>query len=310
MFGVAPICQALSANDMQIAPRTFHAWAKRAPSKRALWDMTIVEVLSGYHQLNARGRKKPESMYGAVKMWAHLRREGIEVARCTVERLMREHGWRGLTRGGRAPKTTVSDPDAARAPDLVKRQFLPAAPNVLFVADFTYVALFGGGFAYTAFVIDGFAGLIVGWECSLLKKQDFMIRAIRQAGSFQRRQGHALKGKPIHHSDAGSQYTAFHFGEALFLEGMMPSIGTVGDAYDNALAETTIGLYKAECIRDDSPFRYGPLMTLADVEQVTSEWVDWYNNRRIMHRLGLRTPAEHEAAYYDQSSPSTPLGHK
>jgi putative transposase len=297
-FGVAPICRALSAHGIAIAPRTYWARQAAAPGKRALWDTAVTEILAGIYEPDRNGRRPPESLYGTVKMWAYLQRQGIPVAKCTVERLKRAHGWRGATRGRRV-RTTIADPAASRAPDLVRRQFKAARPGQLHVADFTYVPLAGGRFAYTAFVIDAFAGLIPGWECSLSKQAAFVERAIRQAAEYRARQGNPITGDAIHHSDAGSQYTSVHFTETLMLAGLMPSIGTVGDALDNALAETTIGLYKTECIREDSPFRNGPLETLADVEQITSAWVHWYNTSRLMHRLGRRPPAEAEAEYYD-----------
>jgi putative transposase len=236
-------------------------------------------------------------LYGTVKMWAHLNRQGIPVAKCTAGRLKRAYGWRGVTRG-RQVRTTVADPAASRAPDLVRRRFKASRPGQLHVADFTYVPLVTGRFAYTAFVIDAFAGLIPGWECSVSKETAFVESAIRQATAYRARQGHPITGDAIHHSDAGSQYTSVHFTETLILAGLAPSIGTVGDALDNALAETTIGLYKTECTRDGSPFRNGPLETLADVEEITSQWVCWYNTSRLMHRLGRRPPAEAEAEYY------------
>jgi transposase InsO family protein len=296
-FGVVPICRALTQLGVPIAPRTYYAHLSRAPSKRALWDVTVVELLAGFYHPDQHGRRTPESLYGASKMWAHLRRLGVPVARCTVERLMREHGWRGVTRA-RTERTTVADPAASRAPDLVNRCFAADRPDALWVADFTYVPLAGGGFGYTAFVIDAFAGCIPGWECSGSKHTAFVESAIRQAVALRARQGHPLAGGTIHHSDAGSQYTAVHFGETLLLAGLTGSIGSVGDALDNALAETTIGLYKTECIREDSPFRTGPIATLADLEEVTSAWVAWYNHDRLMHRLGRRPPAEAEADYY------------
>ena len=203
-FGVAPICTALTAHGCQIAPRTYYAWARRAPSKRALWDTTVTEVLAGYYEPDEHGRRPPESLYGSLKMWAHLNRAGIQVARCTVERLMRANGWRGATRAKKV-RTTVPDPAATRAPDLVNRQFAVEAPNRLLVADFTYVRLASGTFAYTAFVIDAFAGLIVGWECSTSKHTTFVERAISQASALRARQGNPLQNKAIHHSDAGSQ---------------------------------------------------------------------------------------------------------
>ena len=296
-FGVVPICRALGVHGVQIAPRTYWAHRSAAPSKRALWDTTITEILAGIYEPDAEGNRPPESLYGYLKMWAHLRRQGIPVARCTVERIMQVNGWRGATRARRV-RTTIVDPAATRAPDLVRRRFGVIAPNRLLVADFTYVPMDGGGFGYTAFVIDAYAGLIPGWECSLTKNTAFVERAIRAAGVFRAREGHPLTGDTIHHSDAGSQYTAIHFTETLMLSGLIPSIGTVGDALDNALAETTIGLYKTECVREGSPFRNGPLRTLADLEDITSAWVHWYNTSRLMHRLGRRPPAEAETEYY------------
>ena len=296
-FGVVPICRALAVHRVQIAPRTYWAHRSAAPSKRALWDTTITEILAGVYEPDERGKRPPESLYGILKMWAHLQRQGVPVARCTVERIMRANGWRGAMRA-RWVRTTVADPAAARAPDLVRRRFRSARPDALHVADFTYVPLHGAGFGYTAFVIDAYAGLIVGWECSLTKNTAFVERAIRAAAARRAREGHPLSGDTIHHSDAGSQYTATYFTETLMLAGLTPSVGTVGDALDNALAETTIGLYKTECVRDGSPFRNGPLRTLADIEDATSAWVHWYNTHRLMHRLGRRPPAEAEAEYY------------
>ncbi len=203
-----------------------------------------------------------------------------------------------MTRTRRTPRTTETDPAAARAPDLVNRGFRVPAPNRLVVADFTYVPM-TYGFGYTAFVVDAHAGLIPGWECSLTKDAAFVQRALRHAASYRIRQGHPFDDT-VHPSDAGSQYTAAHFGDTLMLAGLLPSVGTVGDAYDNALCETTIGLYKTECIRDGSPFRNGPIHTLADLDDATSAWVSWYNQSRLMHRLGRRPPAEAEAEYYDR----------
>jgi putative transposase len=173
-----PICRALSAHGVKIAPRTYWARARRPPSRRALADVALTAILAGIYEPDERGRRKPESLYGSLKMWEHLNRQGIPVARCTVERLMRAHGWRGVTRA-RTVRTTVADPAHSRAPDLVKRDFTAQRPGQLHVADFTHVPLDGGGFGYTAFVIDAFAGLIAGWECSLSKQTAFVERAIR-----------------------------------------------------------------------------------------------------------------------------------
>src|SRR6266487_2113889 len=205
----------------------------------------------------------------------------------------------GNDRGPRTTRTTVPDPAHPRHPDLVNRDFRAARPGQLLVADFTYVPLAGGGFGYAAFVIDAFAGTIAGWECSLSKATAFVQRAIAQAADHLRRAGGgALPAGAVHHSDAGSQYTSLRYAESLMLAAMAPSVGTVGDAYDNALAETTIGLYKSECVRDGSPFRDGPIASLANLERITAAWVHWYNNQRLMHRLGLRPPAEADAGYW------------
>jgi putative transposase len=230
-------------------------------------------------------------------MWAHLQRDGIPVARCTVERVMRANGWRGVVRAKKI-RTTEPDPVAARAADLVNRQFTVDAPNLLGVADFTYVRLAGGSWVYTALVIDAYAGRIVGWECSASKETEFVDSAIRQAVALRKREGNPMHANMIHHSDAGSQYTSIRLGETLMLAGLRPSVGSMADAYDNALAETTISLYKTEAIGEDSSFRAGPLRRLADVEAVTADWVTWYNSSRLMHRLGRKPSIEYETDYY------------
>jgi putative transposase len=296
-------------HGVQIAPRTYWAHRSAAPSKRELSDTTISEILAGFYEPDEKGNRPPESLYGSLKMWAHLHRQGIPVARCTVEKITRAHGGRGAMRT-RKVRTTERDPTHNRAPDLVRRRFRASRPDTLHVADFTYAPLDGGGFGYTAFVIDAFAGLITGWECALTKNTAFVERAIRAAAERRAREGHPLCGDTIHHSDAGSQYTAIHFTETLMLAGLIPSVGTVGDALDNALAETTIGLYKTECVREGSPFRNGPVCTLADLEDITSAWVHWYNTSRLMHRLGRRPPAEVEAEYYERRQAAEHPGHR
>jgi putative transposase len=200
-------------HGVQIAPRTYWAHRSAAPSKRALWETTITEILAGVYEPDAEGRRPPESLYGYLKVWAHLRRQGIPVARCTVERIMRANGWRGVTRARRV-RTTVADPAATRAPDLVDR---------LLVADFTYMPMATGGFGYTAFVIDAYAGLIPGWECSLSKQTAFVERAFRHAVAYRARQGRTLRRNTIHHSDTGSPYTAMHFTETMMLNGLIPA---------------------------------------------------------------------------------------
>ena len=203
-YGVAPICRVLTAHGATIAPRTFYAWLKRPLSARAVWDVTISGVLASYYlERDERGRRKPEALYGSLKMWAHLQRLGIEVARCTVERLMRANGWAGTTRRKKV-RTTIADPAAMRPPDLVERGFGVDAPDLLHVADFTYVRT-SSGWVYTAFVVDAFAGRILGWECSTSKHTDFVVRAVDQTVALRARQGNPLHGNTIHHSDAGSQ---------------------------------------------------------------------------------------------------------
>jgi putative transposase len=236
-------------------------------------------------------------------MWAHLQRQGIKVARCTVERLMRRNGWQGVVRAKRV-RTTIPDRASSRAPDHVDRQFLVDAPNRLFVADFTYVRV-SHGFVYVAFVIDAFAGAIVGWDVTTSPNTAMVERAFADALELRRRQGHPVEPGAIHHSDAGTQYTSLIFGDRLVEEGIIPSIGSVGDAYDNALAETTIGLFKTECIRADSPFHHG-LTNRADVELATAEWVHWFNTSRLMHRLGRTTPTEAETEHYARTQTTEP----
>ena len=290
----------LSEYGCPIAPRTYYAHLQRPPSARALRDAAVTARIAQARTPNERGRRAPESLYGVVKTQAWLNRTRVDgeplVARCTVQRVMRRNDWAGVTRR-RKVRTTIADPSHARAADLVHRNFVVGAPNRLVVADFTDTPLTSAK-AYTAFVIDAYAGAITGWECSTSKATAFIERALRQAGQFRRNQGKPLQGNTIHHSDAGSQYTSIHFGETLLLEGLVPSIGTVGDAYDNALAETTIGLFKTECYRTGSPFLPRQPRTLAELEDAVAAWVHWYNTDRLMHRIGLIPPLEFEAAYY------------
>ena len=243
-FGVVPICRALAVHGVQIAPRTYWAHRSAAPSKRALWDTTITEILAGYYEPDADGKRPPESLYGSLKMWAHLQREGIPVARRTVERIMRRNGWRGVVRARRTPRTTEPDPAAARAPDLVGRRWRVGAPNLLEVADFSYVPM-TCGFGYTAFVVDAYAGLIAGWECSLTKDTGFVERALRHAAAFRARQGRPFDDT-IHHSDAGSQ-TRFnrwtqHLDDGGVFDGTTTGMGSgVDGAGGDALTGTAAG---------------------------------------------------------------------
>ena len=225
-------------------------------------------------------------VYGARKIWRQLNREEIRVARCTVERLMRQLGLRGVVRGRRC-RTTISDAAANHPADLVNRQFKATRPNQLWVADFTFVATWSG-FVYVAFIIDVFARRIVGWRVSNSMRTDLVLDALEQA--IWARAG--VEGV-IHHSDRGSQYLSIRYTERLAEAGLEPSVGSSGDSYDNALAETIIGLYKTEVI-----WPRGPWKGVEDVEYATLEWVDWFNNRRLLEPIGNVPPAEFEMKYY------------
>ena len=229
-------------------------------------------------------------VYGANKVWRQLGREGIEVARCTVERLMRQQGLRGVIRG-KVVRTTISDRNAPCPQDKVNRQFRAERPNQLWVSDFTYVSTWQG-WLYVAFVIDVFARRIVGWRVSDSMRTDFVLDALEQA--LHARQPER-DGTLIHHSDRGSQYVSIRYSERLAEAGIEPSVGSRGDSYDNALAETINGLYKAELIH-----RRGPWKTKAAVELATLEWVSWFNTQRLLGSIGHIPPAEAEANYYQQ----------
>jgi len=230
------------------------------------------------------------SVYGARKVWWQLRRDGVAVGRCRVERLMRRMGLAGAVRG-KTVRTTVSDKDGVRAADLVKRQFAAGAPNRLWVADFTYVATWAGT-VYVAFAIDVFSRRIVGWRASMSKETTLVLDAIDMGLRARRYHPQPGADKLVHHSDAGSQYTSFRFTQHLLDADIDASIGTVGDALDNALAESTIGLYKTELIKPQ-----GPWHNINEVDVATQAWVEWYNNRRLHGACGGRPPAEFEALY-------------
>jgi transposase InsO family protein len=283
VYGVEPICA-----EVPIAPSTYyeHKARERDPERvpaRAKRDVTLRAEIRRVWDENF-------SVYGAQKVWRQLVREDVEVARCTVERLMREMGLEGAVRGRRFKKTTVADEAADRPMDLVCREFVASRPNELWVADLTYVATWAG-FVYVAFVVDVFARLIVGWRASRSLRSDLALDALEQAIVVRR----DIEGL-VHHSDRGVQYLSIHYTERLAEAGIEPSVGSVGDSYDNALAETVIGLYKTEVIE-----RRGPWRSLEAVEFATLEWVDWFNNRRLLEPLGHVPPAEYEAAYYETS---------
>jgi len=278
-YGVEPICR-----QLPIAPSTYYHYKARQadPNKvspRHQRDQLLKPQIQRVWKENFR-------VYGARKVWLQLNREGIPVARCTVERLMREMELRGVVRGKRQI-TTISDPKQDRAPDLVKREFKAIRPNQLWVADFTYVATWSG-FVYVAFVIDVYSRCIVGWRVSTSMKTELVLDALEQA-LWARKNRREL----IHHSDRGSQYLSIRYTERLAEAGVDASVGTTGDSYDNALAETIIGLYKTEIIH-----QRGPWKGRESVEYATLEWVDWFNNRRLLKPIGDIPPAEKEKEYY------------
>jgi transposase InsO family protein len=280
-YGVEPICKVLP-----IAPSTYRAHAARRadPTRlpaRAQRDLVLTGDIQRVFDTNF-------GVYGVRKVWRQLGREGKEVARCTVARLMRRMGLQGAVRG-REVRTTVSNPAASCPLDRVNRQFHAPRPNALWLSDFTYVATWQG-FVYVAFIIDAYARRIVGWRVSRTAHAAFVLDALEQALADRRPvQGGGL----VHHSDRGDQYVSIRYTERLAEVGIEPSVGSVGDSYDNALAESINGLYKTEVIR-----RRGPWRSLEAVEFATLEWVEWFNNRRLLEPIGNIPPAEAEARYY------------
>ena len=289
--GVEPICK-----ELPIAPSTYHEQKAREadPSRlpeRVVRDTQLREEIE-------RVWKEHFGVYGARKVWRQLKREKIDVARCTVERLMREMGLDGAIRGRKYKKTTIVDEASERPADLVHRDFTADRPNRLWVADLTYVATWVG-FVYVAFITDVFSRKIVGWRVSNSLRSDLALDALEQAL-------HARPGIDalVHHSDRGVQYLSIRYTERLAEAGIEPSVGTVGDSYDNALAETINGLYKTEVIR-----RNGPWRNIEEVEFATLEWVDWFNNRRLFGPIGNIPPIEFEALYYErQETPAMVVG--
>lgn len=288
-YGVEPICRVL-----QIAPSGYYEYKARAASPtrrsaRAQRDETLGEdirrVWDAHHQV-----------YGARKVWQQLRRDGTQVARCTVERLMGELGLAGVVRGRRV-RTTVPEPAADRPLDLVQRQFTATKPNELWVADFTFVTTWRG-FVYVAFVIDVFSRRLVGWRAHTTMRRDLVLDALEQA-LHDRETDASL----VHHSDRGVQYLSLRYTERLAEAGVAPSVGSRGDSYDNALAESIIGLYKTEVIRRRAPWR-----SFEDVEYATLEWVAWFNTQRLLEPLGYLPPAEYEEQFYHDQTAQADLG--
>jgi len=274
---------------LQFAPSTYYAAKRRRPCRRRLRDHELVLEIHRVFDDNY-------SVYGARKVWRQLNREGIRVARCTVERLMRQAGLAGRVRGAKR-RTTIADV-GARPADLVEQRFEAARPNQLWIADITYVATWSG-FAYTSFVIDVYSRRIVGWRVWNRLKADLALDALEMA-IWSRTEN--LDGL-VHHSDRGSQYLSIVYTERLAAEGAVTSVGSRGDSYDNAMAETVIGLYKSELIT-----MHGPWRTVEDVELATLAWVHWWNNTRLHSAIGHIPPAELEAGYYRQQHPASRAG--
>jgi putative transposase len=291
-WGVESICAVLTEHGVPIAPSTYYEHASRVPSDRHCRDQALTAEISRVHADNF-------GVYGARKVWLQLNREGVTVARCTVERLMRAAGLVGAARG-RVKRTTVADPAAERARDLVSRDFAPIAPDRLWVADLTYVSTWSG-WVYVAFVIDAYARRILGWRTATTMTTDIVLDAVEQAIWTRARVGVTDLVGLVHHNDRGSQYTSIRFSERLAVAGIAASVGSVGDSFDNALAETINGLYKTELIKPRKPWR-----TVDEVELATAEWVDWFNHRRLYEYCGDIPPAELEATYYAQQ-PAQPI---
>ena len=290
-YGVEPICAVVP-----IAPATYYEHHARRlnpelrPEREKRDDELRIEIEQVW--------KANFSVYGAKKVWRELGRQGVEVARCTVERLMRGMGLQGAVRDRAFKVTTTPGELASRPPDLVERRFRADRPNQLWVADLTYVSTWAG-FVYVAFVIDVFSRVIVGWRVSRSLRSDLALDALEQAL-------HARPGSEglVHHSDRGVQYLSIRYTDRLLEAGLEQSVGSVGDSYDNALAETVIGLFKTEVI-----WRRGPWRSLEDVEFAVLEWVDWFNNRRLLEPLGYVPPAQFETEYYRaQQTPATAAG--
>ncbi|MEW1982067.1 IS3 family transposase [Citricoccus sp. NPDC079358] len=301
---VESILRVLRQQGLQIAARTYRAWKNPAriadrTVTDALVEDKIRELAWEFNEVTGCRQMTPEGLYGRRKMLALIRRQPgfVGASRGAVDRAMRTLGLEGIVRAKKL-RTTIPGADGKRAGDMLNRDFTAPAPNLVWVTDFTYVRTWAG-FVYVAFVLDVFAQRIVGWHASTSMRVDLVMTPLGIALWQRDREGHPVSpGDLIHHSDAGSQYTAIRYTEHLDLEGIAPSIGTVGDAYDNALMETVNGLYKTECIRT-TVFHSGPFRTLSDVEFATAGWVDWYNNRRLHGTLGMITPVEFETLHYE-----------
>jgi putative transposase len=283
-YGVEPICR-----ELPIAPQTYYAARTRLPSARAVRDEVLAEKIYDIHDANF-------GVYGVRKVHAQLRRDGELVARCTVERLMKREGLRGIRRT-KGPRTTVSGPLSERPEDLVDRRFTATAPNCLWVADITYIRTFSG-WVYAALVIDVFSRRVVGWQLSTSLHTELALDAL-EMGIWTRRHAGRDLSQLIHHSDRGVQYRAIRYTERLADAEAVASVGTKGDSYDNALAEAFNSLYKAELIRNK-----GPWTGINDLEIATAEYIDWFNHRRLHGEIGYRPPVELENEFLQRTTPA------
>lgn len=296
-WGVESICNQLTELGTKIAPATYYEHRSRQPTSREVRDEDLKPRISAVHAANY-------GVYGARKVWLTLNRQRSQgeapIARCTVERLMRELGLAGAVRG-KVKRTTISDPSSPKPSDLVGRRFTPLAPDLLWVADFTYVSTWSG-WCYTAFVIDAYARRIVGWSVSTSMTSQLVVDAVEQAIWTRRREGSDLTSLIAHH-DHGVQYMSVAHSERLDAAGIRPSTGAVGSSYDNALAESINGLYKTELIKPRRPWK-----GLDDLEIATAEWVDWFNHRRPYQYCNDLTPVEAEQAHYAHHQTPAPAG--
>lgn len=281
-FGVEPICK-----DLQVAPSTYYAHRTRPPSVRSLRDATTAHVIAKVHADNY-------GVYGARKVHAEMTRLGHPVARCTVERLMRAAGLRGITRA-KGPRTTIGGAGPETRPDLVERDFTATAPDQLWVADITYVRTFAG-WVYAAFVTDVYSRRVVGWQLSKSLRTDLALDALEMGIWTRQRAGHDVTGL-THHSDKGVQYVAIRYTQRLAEAGAVASVGSTGDSCDNALAEAFNSLFKAELVRNKGPWK-----SIDDLEIAIAEYIDWFNHRRLHGEIGLIPPAELEDTYYRQNT--------
>lgn len=288
-LGVEPICAVLAKAGTEIAPSTYYAHRSRPPSPRTVRDTELVALIRQCHRDNI-------GVYGARKIYAELNRQGTVVARCTVERLMKAEGLRGIRRE-KGRRTTIGEgAETPRPADLVERKFVASAPNELWVADLTYVRTHSG-WVYAAFVLDVFSRLVIGWQVSTSLRTDLALDALDMGLWARRRAGQDIAGL-THHSDRGVQYRAIRYTERLAEAEAVASVGSKGDSYDNAMAEAFNSLFKAECIRNPITRPKGGWKSVIDVEIAVAEYIDWFNHRRLHGEIGLVPPAEFETTHW------------